>query len=1103
MKRGISGGQKKRLTTGEMLVGPMKTLFMDEISNGLDSSTTYQIIACLQHVAHIINATILVSILQPPPEAFDLFDDIILLAEGKIVYHGPRERVLDFFESCGFRCPERKGVADFLQEVISRNDQAQYWHGGSQNTYSYHSVHMFSIKFNESKYGEILKEQLSMPLVKSKNHNDAISFGTYSLTRWSLFKACFSREYLLMKRNSFVYVFKSIQLFTLASIAMTVFLRTRMETTDLIDANYYMGALFYSLAIFYIDGLPEGAITVSRLAVFYKQRDLHFYPAWAYAIPSFILKVPLSILASIIWTCLTYFVIGYSLNIWRFFRQLILLFAVHLTSMSMFRFLASITRNLVAYNAASSFSLTFSFIFGGFIISRPSMPVWLKWAFWVSPLTYGEMGLAVNEFYSQRWQKMLPMNTTIGEETLEEHGLKFSRHVFWIAVGALFCFTLVFNIGFTLALSFLKPPVSRAIISREKLNKRNASDDTNKSIDVLPLTSTESRKGRIALPFEPLTVAFLDLQYYIETPSAMKKRGFAHKRLQLLHNITGTFRPGVLTALMGVSGAGKTTLFDVLAGRKTKGSIEGEIKIGGYPKVQKTFARISGYCEQNDVHSPNITVEESLIFSSWLRLQPEIDSKTKCDFVKEVLETVELEGIKDSLVGIPGVNGLSTEQRKRLTIAVELVANPSIMFLDEPTTGLDARAAAIVMRAVKRVAETGRTIVCTIHQPSIDMFESFDEIILLKSGGHMIYCGPLGQHSSKIIEYFESISGVPSISKNYNPATWILEVTSKSVGVDFAEMYKNSTLHQQNKELAKRLSSPPPSHSKDLDFPSRYSQNGFGQLKACLWKQYWSYWRSPSYNLRRIMFILMLSLLFGSLFFNQAKKIHNQQSLFNIFGSMYCTVMFCGINNTSSILPYVSTERPVFYRERFTGMYSIWAYALAQVLVEIPYVFLQAVIFTSITYSMIGYPLVGYKVFWFLYTMFCTLLFYSYLGMMIVSITRSYPVAAILQSAFYAMFHLFSGFVVPPHHMPKWWIWLYYLVPTSWSLRGLATSQYGDMQKEIEVFGGSKTVASFLKEYFGFHYDRLPLVAVVLILFPLSFATVYAYCLGNLKFQKR
>ena len=99
-------------------------------------------------------------------------------------------------------------------------------------------------------------------------------------------------------------------------------------------------------------------------------------------------------------------------------------------------------------------------------------------------------------------------------------------------------------------------------------------------------------------------------------------------------------------------------------------------------------------------------------------------------FVAEVIETIELDDIKDSLVGVPGQSGLSTEQRKRLTIAVELVSNPSIILMDEPTSGLDARAAAIVMRAVKNVVSTGRTTVCTIHQPSIDVFEAFDEVLI-------------------------------------------------------------------------------------------------------------------------------------------------------------------------------------------------------------------------------------------------------------------------------------------------------------------------------------------------------------------------------------
>lgn len=114
-------------------------------------------------------------------------------------------------------------------------------------------------------------------------------------------------------------------------------------------------------------------------------------------------------------------------------------------------------------------------------------------------------------------------------------------------------------------------------------------------------------------------------------------------------------------------------------------------------------------------------------------------------------------------VGMPGVDGLSTEQRKRLTIAVELVANPSVVFMDEPTSGLDARAAAIVMKAVRNVANNGRTVIVTIHQPSIEIFESFDLLVLMQKGGRLTYFGPLGHESSELIKYLEAVPGVPPI----------------------------------------------------------------------------------------------------------------------------------------------------------------------------------------------------------------------------------------------------------------------------------------------------------------------------------------------------
>ncbi|KAL0662661.1 hypothetical protein Bca4012_099498 [Brassica carinata] len=1108
MRRGISGGQKKRLTTAEMIVGPTKALFMDEITNGLDSSTAFQIVKSLQQLAHISNATVVVSLLQPAPESFDLFDDVMLMAKGKIVYHGPRGEVLNFFEECGFQCPERKGVADYLQEVISRKDQVQYWRH-EDLPYSFVSVDMLSKKFKDFSIGKKIEEALSKPYDRSKSHKDALSFSVYSLPNWEMFIACISREYLLMKRNYFVYIFKTGQLVMAAFITMTVFIRTRMGI-DILHGNSYMSALFFAVIILLVDGFPELAMTAQRLAVFYKQKQLCFYPAWAYAIPATVLKVPLSLLESFVWTGLTYYVIGYTPEASRFFKQFILLFLVHFTSISMFRCLAAIFQTVVASVTAGSFGILITFVFAGFVIPPPSMPAWLKWGFWANPLSYSEIGLSVNEFLAPRWSQIQPStNLTLGRTILESRGLNYDGYMYWVSLCALVGFTVLFNTIFTLALTFLKSPTSsRAMISQEKLSELQGTEDTTdySSIKKKTTDSPVKTEGKMVLPFKPLTVTFQELNYFVDTPVEMREQGYANKKLQLLTDITGAFRPGILTALMGVSGAGKTTLLDVLAGRKTSGYIEGDIRISGFPKVQETFARVSGYCEQTDIHSPNITVEESVIYSAWLRLAPEIESATKTEFVKQVLETIELDEIKDALVGVAGESGLSTEQRKRLTIAVELVANPSIIFMDEPTTGLDARAAAIVMRAVKNVADTGRTIVCTIHQPSIDIFEAFDELVLLKRGGRMIYTGPLGQNSCHIIEYFENVPGVPKIRDNHNPATWMLDVSSQSaeveLSVDFAKIYNESALFKSNSELVKQLSQPD-SGSNDLQFKRTYAQSWYGQFKSIWWKMNLSYWRNPSYNLMRLIHTLISSLIFGALFWKQGQKIDTQQSVFTVVGAIYGAVLFLGINNCSSAIRNLETERNVMYRERFAGMYSATAYALGQVVTEIPYLFIQAAEFVIITYPMIGFYASTYKVFWALYSMFTSLLTYNYLAMFLISITPNFMVASILQSIFYVNFNLFSGFLIPETEVPRWWIWLYYITPTSWTLNGFFSSQYENIHEEIIVFGESTTASKFLEDYFGFHHDRLAVTAVVQIAFPIALALMFAFFVGKLNFQRR
>ncbi|XVF07652.1 hypothetical protein REPUB_Repub06bG0158000 [Reevesia pubescens] len=916
MQRGISGGQKKRVTTGEMLVGPAKVLFMDEISTGLDSSTTFQICNCMRQMVHIMDLTILISLLQPAPETYELFDDIIVLSEGQIVYQGTRENVLDFFEYMGFKCPERKGVADFLQEATSKKDQEQYWFRENQ-PYKYVSVSDFVHGFSSFHIGQQLASDLRFPYDKSRIHPAALVTEKYGISNWELFKACFSREWLLMKRSSFVFIFKTFQITIMSLITMTVYLRTEMQVGTLADGQKFLGVLFFSLINVMFNGMAELYMIIFRLPVFYKQRDSLFYPSWAFSLPIWVLRIPLSALESGIWVALTYYTVGFAPAASRFFRQFLAFFGIHQMALSLFRFIAAVGRVEVVANTLGTLTLLLVFVLGGFVIAK----------------TLGDSkAVVLNEDENKN-----PYSTGRRPEGINIH----------------------------------------------VKNSSNIVDDGGPA----------PRTGMV-LPFQPLALAFNHINYYVDMPAEMKAQGIKGDRLQLLRDVSGAFRPGILTALVGVTGAGKTTLMDVLAGRKTGGYIEGNISISGYTKNQATFARVSGYCEQNDIHSPNVTVYESLMFSAWLRLSSDIDNNTRKMFIDEVMELIELKPLRDALVGLPGVDGLSIEQRKRLTIAVELIANPSIIFMDEPTSGLDARAAAIVMRTVRNTVDTGRTVVCTIHQPSIDIFEAFDDLMLMKRGGQVIYAGPLGHHSHELVEYFEAIQGVPKIRDGYNPATWMLEVSSPAVeaqlNVDFADIYSNSSLYQCNQKVIRELSTPAPG-SKELSFPTKYSQPFLTQCRACFWKQYWSYWRNPQYNAIRT----------------------KEQDLLNLLGALYSAVFFLGANNASVVQSVVGKERIVFYRERAAGMYSELPYAFAQVAIEIIYTAIQALIYTMFIYSMIGFELTIGKFLWFSYYIISCFVYFNLYGMMVVALTPSYHIAGILLSFFINFWILFSGFMIP------------------------------------------------------------------------------------------
>ncbi|KAJ4749157.1 ABC transporter G family member 39 [Rhynchospora pubera] len=341
------------------------------------------------------------------------------------------------------------------------------------------------------------------------------------------------------------------------------------------------------------------------------------------------------------------------------------------------------------------------------------------------------------------------------------------------------------------------------------------------------------------------------------------------------------------------------------------------------------------------------------------------------------------------------------------------------------------------------------------------------------------------------------------MSDSYNPATWMMEVTESSqeeaLRVDFHQIYKDSVLYQRNMAIVKKLSAPPASCT-ELHFPTKYSQPFLMQLLVCMWKQYLSYWRNPSYNVIRFVFTCVIALFFGTVFWRKGQKWERVRDLFNAMGSMYASTVFLGVKNSSSVQPLVELERAVFYREKAAGMYSALPYAFGLVGIEIPYNLIQSVIFSFIVYILCDYKWTASKFVWFWFLMFLTFLYHTLYGMVSVAMSPNFHIAAVVASGFYSLWNIFSGFLIPRPRIPIWWRWFYWTCPIAWMLYGLLVSQYGDVEDVLDI---GMTVKQFLRSYYGFRHSFLPVVAVVIMTFTVFFALLFGYALKKLNWQKR
>jgi ABC-type multidrug transport system ATPase subunit/ABC-type multidrug transport system permease subunit len=919
--RGVSGGQRRRATLGEMLVGDACALFLDEYTNGLDTATSEDITRGLRQWAAQTNGLIVATLQQPTPGLFALFDRIVVLKDSQAIYDGPREDLEPFFASMGFNCPEDVDICDFIIDCVSQprvafnrlQDNERRAAGlppgasaaaptmfasscgtlqrtpapcvtASQMTAHFRSTPIW--RATERELDAILppaaadsgsapqkgtsaatdaapeqQQQFPMsqrefaPLMPSPETVAMYRTG-YTLPLLTLFWIVFSRQWKNLRRNTEILYPRLAQALVMGLMFGSLYWQIPEN-----DFTMRVASLLIPLAQLGFGSMAEIASTVDANLVVLKQSGASFYPTWSFVLSAAVCGLP-TVLIEAVALAIFYFMSGAVDQAGPFFVFYAMVVCATVMIGIWFRMLTACVNEAAAAYAISSPSTGISVLLGGYFVSMSNMPVWMRWLMWLSPHSWIIRALANNEFLSSRYSETADDGSTIGELYLRAVDYDVGR--LWIGLGFLYV------IGFccvcmALHSFMLNRPnhessrgTTRFADETEMLDNETdkviAEDDEIHAEDpglgspvpaLTPIDEAEPELApqkptpagsaapspvpdasavavsasassvapdsmlntlqtlREAVPFSPVWLTFSDVTYTVK----VKHRDGNVTDRPLLRGVYGFAEPGKMTALMGASGAGKTTLLDVLAGRKNTGTVEGKIMLNGRVPTKKEFARVTGYVEQFDSLLPTDTVRESLDFAAHLRLPAGVSAEIKDRIVEEVLDILDLTSIADHMLGSKQHPGLSPSQLKRVSIGCELVANPAVLFLDEPTTGLDSRAAQTVMRVVRRIARSGRSVICTIHQPSAELFYLFDRLVLLAPGGHQIFFGDLGTRSKRFVKYLESVPKVQPIPHRVNPASWMLE----ELGIGIAG------LKAPKPKPSPEASSEEPEESKDAD----------------------------------------------------------------------------------------------------------------------------------------------------------------------------------------------------------------------------------------------------------------------------------------------
>ncbi|XP_021754799.1 ABC transporter G family member 9-like [Chenopodium quinoa] len=540
---------------------------------------------------------------------------------------------------------------------------------------------------------------------------------------------------------------------------------------------------------------------------------------------------------------------------------------------------------------------------------------------------------------------------------------------------------------------------------------------------------------------QPVTLKFKDVVYKVkfQIPSNKKVKNTADSPLReriILNGISGMVKPGEMLAMLGPSGSGKTTLLTALGGR-LGGHLTGTITYNGKP-FSNQMKRNTGFVTQDDVLYAHLTVTETLVYTALLRLPNTFTKEQKIGVAEDVILQMGLTRCKNSIIGGPFMRGISGGERKRVSIGQEMLIDPSLLFLDEPTSGLDSTTAQRIVSTLWDLAQGGRTVVMTIHQPSSRLFYMFHKVLLLSEGNSLYYGS-----GSDVMDYFQSVGYVPKVPMN--PADFLLDLAN-GVSPDESEdqvTVKERLIMASKNHIATKLKAELQEEDGVVaDHNKNESNTNVGKWPTTWWQQFivllqrgMKERKHEFFDVLKITQVIVVAFLVGLLWW-QSKITHLQDQT----GLLYFSTGFWGFFPLFQSIFAFPPERMVLAKERSSGMYRLSSYFIARMVSDLPMELILPTIYIAITYFMGG---LKYKATCFLYYLFSLLLSIMVsqgLGLALGALVMDLKAATTLGSVLMLTFLLAGGFYV--QNIPAFIKWIRYLSIMNYNYKLLLGSQY-------------------------------------------------------------